>query len=1411
MKKIIILCALFVFGLTPLFAQFQDDFSDGDFSTGPAIWTGDAADFIVNPSFELQLNNIIASASYLSSTNNLASLNNLEWRVKVRQTFAPSGSNYGRVYLVSDQANLKNSLNGYYLQFGEAGSLDAVELFRQTGLTSTSVARCTNGLIAASFVVNLKITRDASGNWSIYSDYTGGTTFSLEASGNDVTHNSSTHIGISTVYTISNANKFFYDDFYCGAPILDVTPPAVVSVSPVSVNQLDVLFNEDVELASAQSVLNYTLLPITPGILNATRDAGNFSLVHLSLNGNLSSGQNYTLTVNGVNDIATNPCVNQVNTFTFYNLSTPTPGDLLINELMADPNPVVGQPAAEFVEIYNNNTVSWYNLNGMKLNDAASSGTLTGNYYLGPGDYVILASTSDTALFNTNKKIAVSSFPSLNDAGDNVFLKTASGTTIDSVFYTNSWYKNASKSSGGWSLEKINPNGISPCPTEQNWTASNDINGASPAIQNSVFSLATDVTSPMPISITIIDSMHLSLCFNEALDPVAGNTITTYSFDNGIGNPQIVSLSSNLQCVTFTLSTAMQNTVNYTITFTGLGDCSGNLSNPSVYSFQYIQAFSPGNKELIINEILADYNPPQMLPSAEYIEIYNNSTKYLQLAGCIITDNSSTAVFGNYILAPNNYLLVCDKADTALFSSITNKTGLTSFPSLNDGGDQLELKNNTGVICDSLTYQLSWYRDNIKDDGGYSLELINPNNPIACAISSNWIASNNTNGGTPGVQNSVYNTSPDIIAPLITTLLSSDSNKIQICFSEIISSAQLLNLNNFSLQPGNVNPVTASLISNGQCLELSFANNFISANSYTLQIGSISDCAGNALINLNNAFTYYTPQQYDVVINEIMPDPDPAIGLPNREYVELHNRSAYNISLNNWSIKIGNTTKILSNMQIAADSFIVLSGTGASNDFFNSGLNVSTMEISGFPALLNTGSLITLRNAKGKLMHSIEYDDSWYKDANKEEGGWSLEQMDASNPCAEDINWRASNYFLGGTPGFSNSVLASVSDNSAPELKRVSVISSDSIQLFFSEKIDSLLLTSINNFTIDNGIGNPQLNIPMSPGNKSVVLKLPTPIVSGIIYTCTVSGITDCAGNLINAKNKVRFALPDSASEGDLVINEIMFDPRTGSAEWVEVYNKSQKTFDLAKLNIGDFDSLITQATEVQKMNADGYLLFPGEYVVISENGASVKNEYVSQNPDNFSDITTLPSLSSEDEISISDANGKIIDWLHYSEDFHFPLINETKGVSLERIDFNRSSRDKTNWNSASVQVGYATPAYKNSQYAEAGTGSEVIIDPEIFSPDNDGYQDVLNIHYEFNTSGLAGNIRIFDSRGRLVRTLIKNEILGTSGTYSWNGISDENEKAIQGIYVVLFETTDLVKGNSKRIKKACVLAGKTR
>jgi hypothetical protein len=136
MKTTLILLLLLIgFGAK---AQVSDQFTDGDFTSTPT-WSGTNADFIVNAGGELQINNTVAATSYLSLPHGLATLDGQEWSITVRQTFAPSSSNFGRVYLTSTAADLSTNPDGFYLQLGEANAVDAVRLFKIVGGVSTQI------------------------------------------------------------------------------------------------------------------------------------------------------------------------------------------------------------------------------------------------------------------------------------------------------------------------------------------------------------------------------------------------------------------------------------------------------------------------------------------------------------------------------------------------------------------------------------------------------------------------------------------------------------------------------------------------------------------------------------------------------------------------------------------------------------------------------------------------------------------------------------------------------------------------------------------------------------------------------------------------------------------------------------------------------------------------------------------------------------------------------------------------------------------------------------------------------------------------------------------------------------------------------------------------------------------------
>jgi hypothetical protein len=842
-----------------LTAQVVDNFSDGDFANNPT-WSGTTADFIVNSSQQLQLNNTVAATSYLSTSHNLSDINDKEWRIWVKQSFSPSSSNYGRIYLTADNADLTLAQNGYYLQFGEANAFDAIRLFKLDGGIANQLCAGIDGQIANSFNVTIKVKRDAVGNWSLFADLSGGQNFILQGTASDPSSLLGTHFGIINVYTSSNANKFFYDDVYIGNEIIDNQPPILNSATAISSSQVDVLFNESLDQTSAQNVLNYSLNP-TISISSATIDPLNTSLVHLTTSNFLSNGSTYTLNSINIADISNNVSGNQSTTFQYLVADSVLPGDVIINEFFPDPTPVIGLPEVEFVEVYNKSN-KIFNLNGWKIGDASSDGTISDSWLL-PGEYKVLTATANIPLYT-----------------------------------------------------------------------------------------------------------------------------------------------------------------------------------------------------------------------------------------------STTAV------------------------------GVTSFPSLNNAGDDVVLKDNYGQIIDKLTYTDDWYRDNIKQDGGYTLELINPNDP--CSDGDNWIASNWILGGTPGSSNSVFNATPDTISPNITLALALAPNFLELQFNEGMDSSSL----------------------------------------------------ANALLSFN----------------------------PN----------------------------------------------------------------------------LTIQNK-----------------------------------------------FIQG---------------SYPNIMTIQ----------FNENL-----------------------------------------MGSQLYSFSLNAIADCWLNSVALNGT--FVLPETAQKGDVVINEILQNPLTGGQDWVELYNNSNKVLNLKDWQFANYDN---DTIDNFKTIPTNYLLKPNEYVVLGKDSTFVKQNYPFSIPGKFL-YCELPSYNNDSGSVYLIYNSEIIDKVSYLDAWHFDLLDNTDGVSLERIDPNGDSDSKFNWHSAAEDIGFATPGKINSQYRPAISNGDVTFNDDIFSPDNDGYQDILQITFNLTSPGLLGKAQIYDDRGRLVRTIFSNELLGTSGTFSWDGTTDQQVKASIGVYALVFEVFSTDGGVFFVKQKAFTLAGK--
>src|SRR6185295_5140297 len=118
----------------------------------------------------------------------------------------------------------------------------------------------------------------------------------------------------------------------------------------------------------------------------------------------------------------------------------------------------------------------------------------------------------------------------------------------------------------------------------------------------------------------------------------------------------------------------------------------------------------------------------------------------------------------------------------------------------------------------------------------------------------------------------------------------------------------------------------------------------------------------------------------------------------------------------------------------------------------------------------------------------------------------------------------------------------------------------------------------------------------------------------------------------------------------------------------------------------------------------------------------SLEMNYLVRKPDAVILLPALPSYPDDKgDILLLNGQGDIVDEVKYSDDWHFKLIDNAEGVSLERIDPSGSSQDAANWHSAASTAGFGTPTYKNSQYKQSAGTTAAIEVSKIFSPDNDG------------------------------------------------------------------------------------------
>ena len=643
----------------------------------------------------------------------------------------------------------------------------------------------------------------------------------------------------------------------------------------------------------------------------------------------------------------------------------------------------------------------------------------------------------------------------------------------------------------------------------------------------------------------------------------------------------------------------------------------------------------------------------------------------------------------------------------------------------------------------------------------------------------------------------------DIIPPTIESVNVVSQSKIDVKFNEPLDSESAVNISNFSIDQ-SISVLNIELDLMNRSLVHLTTSNFINGQTYTLAVSNVADEAGNPVaVSLDVEFRYLSlsdPNFRDIQINEFMANPTPSAGLPEVDFVELYNPTSNFYNLVRWQIgDIHSQSGVLGNHVLEPNGFVIICANSSIPDFEVFG---ATLGVSSFPNFNSSnGDAVILYDDSGLIVDQVVYTGD---DLGK--NGISLEQVNTDIGCSGVFNFEPSLDEKGGTPGLENSVFMIVPDNFGPTLVLAYAITDDSLRLDFDEALDPTTVDIDDIVLQPSAIGSNVHFLENYPQN--LFLKLSEALDANLVYEIGVQGIKDCAGNEVN-ETTVSFLLGLEPQENDILLSEVLFNPRAEGSDFVEIYNPSTtESFELggwklAKLSKGEID-------DERPIASDGLLISPSQFLVFTDDASDIQIQYPLGNAEVYIELGGLPSFSNkEGSVILLNKEGMVVQQFDYLDDYHYELLENVDGVSLERVSYEHQVNDPNNWRSASSTVGFASPGRLNSQSVKSRTGGgQLVVEPKVIVPGNSGSgRDFATINYSFDQGGKFANVTIYDQSGRSVKQMANGASLSSSGFFRWDGTTDSGRMARMGYFVIVFDVYD---GNGNRsILKETIVVGR--
>ncbi len=866
-----------------------------------------------------------------------------------------------------------------------------------------------------------------------------------------------------------------------------------------------------------------------------------------------------------------------------------------------------------------------------------------------------------------------------------------------------------------------------------------------------------------------------------------------------------------------------------------------------IQQISFYSAAEARPQDIVINEFFL--RPSNYYP--EYIELYNRSDETVDLKNWRLQRRPAAneplrlITTDHYYLEPGRFLVITPSAnlDPTQFPGGTSVIGMDNYPRFNQSAsDQIRLFDQTGVMIDSVHF------DPARLPAGISRERKSPTVPGW--HDSNWTGSSHSTGGTPGYVNTAR---PPGEPPRLVSLDYAKGNHLLLYFDRMLH-PDTEERARFVLESATESQSPAFQQTDTSTIALFPSLALDHLDTYLLKMEEVSCLFGNVMEPSQRSFIYHRLEHIetgDLVINEILYRPAGAV----RRFVELLNRSEKAVDLRPVRIgrSLGNPVSVMTEahniphepLVLLPGEKIVLSETGMPLPETK-----NHIEIQNFPSYSRFGDAVYILTADAReksqyqsdllpcdllssdllssdllpkaksqahlpAAHFVVVDSLFYQpEWGGNRDGISLERVDPFGSSTDPVNWRSHpGSHSGGMRNFHRD------DNPGPpKLVHARQVDSLRVELIFNRHIAS---GSLENIRLN---GNILTRKPGDdPGLQSAFLLYSDHPILRKSQMISTEPVTDAAGRSSEALSVPLALLPEP---GDLVINEIMYQPisnrygsRADQCEFIEIANRSNLPISLKGVHVHDRADKNGQVQDYLPGGMPRAALLPDEYAVIYPDSSALFHytriakafTLPESAPDLFfrTDRLTLGLPGSGGAIYLSDPSGMLLDSVWYEPSWHNPNIIDPRGISLERILPDMPSQNRSNWSSNTHAEG-GTPGLRNSVAPyrnEPERGRRLLLEPNPFSPNGDGYRDHLLIHYELDAPDYLLHLRVFDRNGRLIRTLTDGMRSGYSGTLIWDGRTDQGLMNRPGLYIVHLTARDPASGANRSDRAVAVLA----